>query len=98
MERPGPSTLKTPSGSVSAYRLGEVASEAGADLATLPHTVKVLLENILRRRGSRDVSAEDVAALARWPQPAPEARIAFVPARVLMQDFTGVPAVVDLAA
>jgi aconitate hydratase len=91
-------TLATANGPVAIHRLDRVAAEAGADLARLPHTVKVLLENLLRRRGGRDVRAGDVTALARWPEPAPEARVAFVPARVLMQDFTGVPAVVDLAA
>ena len=69
-----------------------------ADLDRLPHTVKILLENLLRRAGTRDVSADDVRALASWPQEAPSADIAFMPHRVLMQDFTGVPAVVDLAA
>ena len=68
----------------------------GIDLATLPKTVLILLENLLRRAGSRDVSDDDVRALAGWPGPA--ADIAFMPGRVLMQDFTGVPAVVDLAA
>src|SRR6266540_2583479 len=69
-------------------------------LDRLPHTVKILLENLLRRAGSRDVSEDDVATLARWPQePSDEGgSIAFMPTRVLMQDFTGVPAVVDLAA
>ena len=56
----------------------------------------ILLENLLRRAGSRDVSNDDVHALAAWPGPARD--IAFMPGRVLMQDFTGVPAVVDLAA
>ena len=71
----------------------------GADLARLPHTVKILLENLLRRAGSRDVSSEDVSALARWPaEPPPDTALAFMPARVLMQDFTGVPAAVDIAA
>src|SRR3989442_14748429 len=91
-------TLQTPSGPVGVHRLDRVADETGGDLGRLPHTVKVLLENLLRRPGGRDVSPEDVAALARWPEPAPDARIAFVPARVLMQDFPGVPAVVDFAA
>src|SRR5436189_3686817 len=70
-------------------------------LERLPRTVKILLENLLRRAGSRDVSEADVRALARWPeQPASGegGAIAFMPSRVLMQDFTGVPAVVDLAA
>ncbi len=68
------------------------------DVERLPHTLRILLENLLRRAGSRDVSDEDVRALAAWPRQAPTAELAFMPARVLMQDFTGVPAVVDLAA
>ena len=71
--------------------------KTGADVARLPLTVKILLENIARRVGGRDVSAAGVVALAHWPNAA-AGSIAFVPARVLMQDFTGVPAVVDLAA
>jgi aconitate hydratase len=85
--------LETRDGAVEFYRLAAVA-----DLDRLPHTVKILLENLLRRAGTRDVSADDVRALASWPQEAPSADIAFMPSRVLMQDFTGVPAVVDLAA
>src|SRR5688572_27074480 len=77
--------------------LAKLAERTGADVARLPHTVKILLENIARRAGSRDVSAADVVALAKWPE-GEAASIAFMPARVLMQDFTGVPAVVDLAA
>src|SRR5688572_17053260 len=77
--------------------LAKLAGRTGADVARLPHTVKILLENIARRAGSRDVSEADVVALARWPEGA-AGSIAFMPARVLMQDFTGVPAVVDLAA
>ena len=68
------------------------------DLERLPHTVKILLENLARRAGSRDVSMEDVRALAAWPAPSTDSNVAFMPSRVLMQDFTGVPAVVDLAA
>jgi aconitate hydratase len=80
------------------HSLTRLAEGLGIDLGRLPHTVKILLENLLRRVGSRDVSAGDVAALARWPEQSPGSRLAFMPARVLMQDFTGVPAVVDLAA
>jgi aconitate hydratase len=74
----------------------ERAHEAGlGDVARLPMTVKVLLEMLLRG-GAPDVS---LRALARWPAPPPpEAELPYVPARVLLQDFTGVPAVVDLAA
>jgi aconitate hydratase len=85
--------LETRDGPVELYRLAAVA-----DLNRLPHTVKILLENLIRRAGTRDVSAEDVRALASWPQEAPSVDLAFMPSRVLMQDFTGVPAVVDLAA
>ena len=85
--------LETGNGQVELYRLAEVA-----ELDRLPHTVKILLENLLRRAGSRDVSEDDVRALASWPRETPPADLAFMPSRVLMQDFTGVPAVVDLAA
>jgi aconitate hydratase len=90
-------TLTTASGSASYVSLRKLATQTGTDIGRLPHTVKILLENIARRAGSRDVSDADVVSLAQWPR-GPEASIAFMPARVLMQDFTGVPAVVDLAA
>ncbi|HEV2945116.1 MAG TPA: aconitate hydratase [Solirubrobacteraceae bacterium] len=69
------------------------------DVARLPFSLKVLLENLLRTEGNGSVSAKDIEALASWDAKAqPSKEIAFTPARVLMQDFTGVPAVVDLAA
>jgi aconitate hydratase len=68
------------------------------DPLRLPYTVCVLLENLLRRVGSEHVREDDVRALAAWPEPAEGTQLAFMPARVLMQDLTGVPAVVDLAA
>jgi aconitate hydratase len=69
------------------------------DVARLPFSLKILLENLLRTEGSGAVVADDVEALASWdPAAQPSREIAFTPARVLMQDFTGVPAVVDLAA
>ncbi len=69
------------------------------DVARLPFSLKVLLENLLRTEGSGAVTAPDVEALAGWdPAAQPSQEIAFTPARVLMQDLTGVPAVVDLAA
>ena len=78
------------------YRLDRLA---GGDLARSPMTVKVLLENALRNAGRGVVREEEVGALAAWqPRSGAEAEIPFLPARVLMQDFTGVPAVVDLAA
>ena len=69
------------------------------DVARLPFSLKVLLENLLRTEGNGSVEAADIEALASWDAKAePSKEIAFSPARVLMQDFTGVPAVVDLAA
>src|SRR5207302_7047828 len=65
----------------------------------LPYSLRVLLENLLRTENGRSVTADDIRFLAHWkPQATPSKEIAFTPARVLMQDFTGVPAVVDLAA
>ncbi len=69
------------------------------DVARLPFSLKILLENLLRTEGNGSVSARDIEALAGWDAKAqPSKEISFTPARVLMQDFTGVPAVVDLAA
>src|SRR5436309_1799023 len=69
------------------------------DVARLPFSLKVLLENLLRTEGNGSVTADDIEALAAWDASSqPSREIAFTPARVLMQDFTGVPAVVDLAA
>src|SRR5947208_10475764 len=69
------------------------------DVARLPYSLKVLLENLLRHEDGEAVTSEDVEAVARWvATDEPSAEIAYTPARVLMQDFTGVPAIVDLAA
>jgi aconitate hydratase len=72
---------------------------AGLAVSHLPYSLRILLENLLRREDGSTVPAGDIEALARWqPQETPSTEIAFMPARVLLQDFTGVPAVVDLAA
>ena len=78
----------------------EAAADAGlGDVAQLPVSLKVLLENLLRREDGRTVSADDVKAVASWASTrTSKHEIAYRPARVLMQDFTGVPAVVDLAS
>ena len=79
------------------YRLD--ALQASHDVARLPFSLKVLLENLLRTEGNGAVEAADIEALANWDHRAePDTEIAFTPARVVLQDFTGVPAVVDLAA
>jgi len=88
--------LETADGTLDLYSLPWLTETGVADVSRLPHTVAILLENLLRRAGTRDVADDDVRALARWP--GPSADVAFMPGRVLMQDFTGVPAVVDLAA
>ena len=75
------------------------ALQSRFDVARLPFSLKVLLENLLCTEGNGSVQAADVEKLARWDAKAePSEEIAFTPARVVMQDFTGVPAVVDLAA
>jgi len=79
------------------FRLEALASRF--DVAALPYSLKILLENLLRTEGNGAVSAQDIELLAGWdPAAEPSNEIAFTPARVLMQDFTGVPGVVDLAA
>ena len=71
----------------------------GYDLSRLPYALKILLENLLRREDGKVVSADEIDFLCGWdPTAAPSREIAFMPGRVLLQDFTGVPAVVDLAA
>ena len=88
--------LETADGALDVYSLQWLTDTGVGEIHRLPHTVKILLENLLRRAGSPDVTDDDIRALAAWPGPA--RAIAFMPARVIMQDFTGVPAVVDLAA
>src|ERR1700750_2770585 len=90
-------TLTAGDRSLDIYRLD--ALQSTFDVARLPFSLKVLLENLLRTEGNGWVTAEDIEALATWDAKAePSKEIAFTPARVVMQDFTGVPAVVDLAA
>ncbi|MFL6130685.1 MAG: aconitate hydratase [Mycobacteriales bacterium] len=80
----------------STYEIHRLSAVDGAE--RLPFSLKVLLENLLRTEDGADVTADDVRALAGWdPSAQPDREIRFTPARVVMQDFTGVPAVVDLA-
>ena len=91
-------TLRVGSREYTYFRLAALA-ERGHDLGTLPYSLKILLENLLRFEDGRSVTAADVAALAGWKPGRPSTKeIAYRPARVLLQDFTGVPCVVDLAA
>src|SRR5689334_21714998 len=81
------------------YSLAALAAAGYAEVARLPYSMKILLENLLRHEDGRFVKAADVEALARWDlKGSVQKEISFAPARVLLQDFTGVPAVVDLAA
>jgi len=81
------------------YSIKKYAEAKNLDISRMPVSLKILLENLLRNLGSDAVSDEDAEALASWnPQNAAKKDIAYHPARVVMQDFTGVPAVVDLAA
>jgi aconitate hydratase len=92
------SKLQVGSRSFEIHRLGAL-ERAGHSIASLPYSIKILLENLLRTLDGRTVREEDVEAVARWePGREPDREIAFTPSRVLLQDFTGVPAVVDLAA
>ena len=79
------------------HRLELLEKKIHCTLAKLPFSLRILLENLLRCEDGRFVKPDDIRALANWTPGAPEKEIAFMPARVLLQDFTGVPAVVDLA-
>ncbi|MFW5876896.1 MAG: aconitase family protein, partial [Myxococcota bacterium] len=92
-------TLAVGSREVSLNRLDALARAGVGDVATLPFSIRVLLENLLRYEDGKTVTRADIEAVANWdPQAKPSTEIAYRPARVLLQDFTGVPAVVDLAA
>src|SRR5687767_612355 len=90
------STFTVGSRTYGIYRLGALEKH-GVNLSKLPYSLKILLENLLRHEDGLAVTADDVLALGNWDSKAtPIIEIAYTPARVLMQDFTGVPAVVDL--
>jgi len=91
--------LKVGDESYDIFRLNHLAKQGVANISRLPVSLKVLLENLLRQEDNHHVNKADIEALAKWnPKAKPDKEIAFMPARVLMQDLTGVPAVVDLAA
>src|SRR6201987_2431639 len=92
-------TLKVGSKTYVYYSLPAAEKNGLTGISKLPYSMKVLLENLLRNEDGRSVKKEDIQAIAKWARKRKlEHEIAFRPARVLMQDFTGVPAVVDLAA
>src|SRR2546422_2499085 len=92
-------TLSTTSGAVTIYSLIALEKRGFPGIARLPFSLKILLENLMRNEDGRFVKQADIDALAKWDVRSKAAReISFMPARVLLQDFTGVPCVVDLAA
>src|ERR1700682_3487160 len=97
---PSPSASSLTSGSNAVHYFSLKALESsGTNLTRLPFTLRVLLENLLRCEDGDAVTADDIKFLSNWdPQAEPSREIAFMPARVLIQDFPGVPAIVDLAA
>jgi aconitate hydratase len=81
------------------YQIYRLAAVTEGHVERLPYSLKILLENLLRHADGDDVSPDDITAIANWePTSTPSHEISFTPARVILQDFTGVPAVVDLAA
>jgi len=90
-------TLRVGAQSFEIHRLEALEKKSGANLSKLPFSLRILLENLLRCEDNRFVHAADIQSLANWRPGTPEKEIAFMPARVLLQDFTGVPAIVDLA-
>ncbi|CAA9398858.1 MAG: Aconitate hydratase, partial [uncultured Rubrobacteraceae bacterium] len=91
------SSLNAGSGEVTYYSLKKLDEQVEGDIFSLPFSIRVMLESLLRNAGGKFVSQEDVEALANWPESI-GGELAYLPARVVMQDFTGVPAIVDLAA
>src|ERR1700736_5420897 len=92
-------TLQVDGKSYEIFRLGALEKKGVGHVSKLPFSLRVLLENLLRQEDGRFVHAGDIEALAGWnPNAATQKEISFMPARVLLQDFTGVPAVVDFAA
>ncbi|MBI2820472.1 MAG: aconitate hydratase AcnA, partial [Acidobacteria bacterium] len=91
--------LKVGREQVGLFRLGVLEKAGVGNISRLPFCLKVLLENLLRNEDARFVKSGDIEKLGKWnPQSKEQSEIAFMPARVLLQDFTGVPAVADLAA
>src|SRR4051794_20970507 len=91
-------TLNIAGRSVDIFRLDALTQAKVGDVATLPYSIRVLLENLLRHEDEKTVTRADIEAVANWdPKAEPSLEIAYRPARVLLQDFTGVPCVVDLA-
>ncbi len=91
-------TFDTGNGSAGIYRLSKLEDDGLTKISALPYSIRLLLESVLRNCDGYNVSEDDVKNLAAWSPSAKQVEIPFLPSRVVLQDFTGVPAVVDLAA
>ncbi len=94
-------SIETAAGEVTIYRLNKLEEQGFEEISLLPYSIKILLESLLRHADTdrHAITVEDVETLARWdPENIPRKDIPFIPSRVVLQDFTGVPAVVDIAA
>ncbi|MBE0523376.1 MAG: aconitate hydratase AcnA [Methanosarcinales archaeon] len=92
-------TLETSNGPIAIYRLDKLEKLGLGNISQLPYSIKILLESLLRHADDQLVTKEDIESLARWdPKTIPKRDVPFIPSRVVLQDFTGVPAIVDLAA
>jgi aconitate hydratase len=92
-------TINTGSGQAYYYRLAHVEEMGITSLARLPFSIRILLESLLRHCDGFEISEDDVVSLAQWnPKALKQSEVPFKPARVLLQDLTGVPCLVDLAA
>src|SRR5262245_45565394 len=92
-------TLKLSTGPVGVFRLEALQKQGVSTMDRLPFSIRILLENVLRHAGNGVVTDRHVAAVGAWkPKPDQTLEVPFMPARVVLQDFTGVPCVVDLAA
>ena len=99
MTRDSFATLDHLPGGEAFYSLPRLAARLGISLATMPHSLRILLENLLRHEDGHAVTAADIEALAHWPAPAAlDREVAFHPARVLMPDSSGIPLLIDLAS
>jgi len=91
--------LKTAKGDVTIYSISEFGKNASIDVKKLPYSIRVLLESVLRQNDGFLITDDDVLKVAKWSSKGnPDSDIPFIPARVILQDFTGVPAVADLAS
>ncbi len=93
------STLSTAHGDYTIYRLEQLEHDGLTRLDRLPFSIRIMLESLLRLCNEKEITREDVINLAGWtPNPTTRPSLPFRPARIILQDFTGVPVVVDLAA